>query len=98
MVLIFVVVTPRNYLLFACHVINETAQLGQGYRYLKYWQYVQHSFSLSSRTNGGGSWGGREAKSKNVPPTGKQVVTETMQQAIKADVPLPASPATPPKA
>lgn len=33
------VVTPRNYLLLACHVINEAAQLGQGYRYLKYWQY-----------------------------------------------------------
>jgi mitochondrial pyruvate carrier 1 len=37
------VVTPRNYLLFACHVINETAQLGQGYRYLKYWQYILQS-------------------------------------------------------
>lgn len=29
-------VTPQNYLLFACHLINETAQLGQGYRYLNY--------------------------------------------------------------
>ena len=35
---LMVVVTPRNYLLFACHVINETAQLGQGYRYMNYWQ------------------------------------------------------------
>ena len=27
-------VTPKNYLLFGCHVINSTAQLGQGYRFL----------------------------------------------------------------
>ncbi|GME84671.1 unnamed protein product [Ambrosiozyma monospora] len=29
-------IKPVNYLLFGCHVINEVAQLGQGYRYLKY--------------------------------------------------------------
>ncbi|TWU77207.1 hypothetical protein ED733_008663 [Metarhizium rileyi] len=29
-------VTPRNYLLFACHFVNECAQLTQGYRYLSY--------------------------------------------------------------
>lgn len=29
-------VSPANYLLFACHAINETAQLTQGYRYLQY--------------------------------------------------------------
>ncbi|KAI1637962.1 UPF0041-domain-containing protein [Biscogniauxia mediterranea] len=27
-------VTPKNYLLFACHFINEGSQLTQGYRYL----------------------------------------------------------------
>lgn len=27
-------VTPKNYLLFGCHFINECAQLTQGYRYL----------------------------------------------------------------
>jgi hypothetical protein len=30
-------VTPWNPLLFACHVVNETAQLGQGMRYINYW-------------------------------------------------------------
>jgi mitochondrial pyruvate carrier 1 len=32
-------VTPRNYLLFACHFINEGAQLTQGYRFMQfhYW-------------------------------------------------------------
>ncbi|PHH61540.1 hypothetical protein CDD81_277 [Ophiocordyceps australis] len=29
-------VTPKNYLLFACHFVNEGAQLTQGYRYLSY--------------------------------------------------------------
>lgn len=29
-------VTPRNYLLFACHTTNAFAQLTQGYRYVQY--------------------------------------------------------------
>lgn len=29
-------VTPANYLLFACHFINEGSQLTQGYRYLNW--------------------------------------------------------------
>ncbi|GMM35831.1 pyruvate transporter [Saccharomycopsis crataegensis] len=29
-----VAIQPKNYLLFACHAINEAAQLGQGYRWL----------------------------------------------------------------
>ncbi|QLG73056.1 hypothetical protein HG535_0E01400 [Zygotorulaspora mrakii] len=29
-------VTPTNYLLFGCHLVNEMAQLGQGYRFLSY--------------------------------------------------------------
>lgn len=29
-------VSPANYLLFACHFINEGSQLTQGYRYLNY--------------------------------------------------------------
>ncbi|KAK4054946.1 pyruvate transporter mpc1 [Microbotryomycetes sp. JL201] len=29
-------VQPRNYLLFACHLTNSTAQLAQGFRFFKY--------------------------------------------------------------
>ncbi|QPG77116.1 pyruvate transporter mpc1 [Brettanomyces nanus] len=29
-------ITPKNYLLLGCHIINEAAQLGQGARYLNY--------------------------------------------------------------
>jgi hypothetical protein len=31
-------VTPANYLLFACHITNFTAQVTQGVRYYNYWQ------------------------------------------------------------
>ncbi len=31
-------VQPVNYLLFACHLTNEAAQLTQGYRFLQYHQ------------------------------------------------------------
>ena len=34
-------VSPKNYLLFACHAVNFSAQLTQGYRYLNYWKYVE---------------------------------------------------------
>lgn len=30
-------VTPKNYLLFACHFINFGSQLTQGYRFYDYW-------------------------------------------------------------
>lgn len=30
-------VTPKNYLLFACHFVNFGAQATQGYRWYDYW-------------------------------------------------------------
>lgn len=33
-------VSPKNYLLFGCHLVNFSAQATQGYRYLSYWKYV----------------------------------------------------------
>ena len=30
-------VTPKNYLLFGCHVVNFSAQATQGSRYVNYW-------------------------------------------------------------
>jgi len=32
-------VKPRNYLLLACHVTNESLQIFQGYRYWTYHRY-----------------------------------------------------------
>jgi len=31
-------VSPKNYLLFGCHIVNEAAQLTQAYRYMS-WNY-----------------------------------------------------------
>ena len=30
-------VSPKNYLLFGCHLINFTSQTTQGYRWYDYW-------------------------------------------------------------
>lgn len=38
-------VTPKNYLLFGCHLINFGAQLTQGYRWVNYWKYVLNHLS-----------------------------------------------------
>ncbi|GAO49900.1 UPF0041-domain-containing protein [Saitoella complicata NRRL Y-17804] len=32
-------VQPRNYLLLGCHIVNESAQITQGYRWLDYWKF-----------------------------------------------------------
>lgn len=34
-----VAISPKNYLLFACHTINASAQSTQGYRYLQYYYW-----------------------------------------------------------
>ncbi|ODQ74445.1 hypothetical protein LIPSTDRAFT_103731 [Lipomyces starkeyi NRRL Y-11557] len=40
-------ITPKNYLLFGCHFVNECAQLTQGFRYLNYWQFGGREKSLA---------------------------------------------------
>lgn len=35
-------VSPKNYLLFACHFVNFGAQSTQMTRFIKYWKYVQY--------------------------------------------------------
>ncbi|KAK2788507.1 pyruvate transporter mpc1 [Onygenales sp. PD_12] len=44
-------VTPKNYLLFACHFVNFGAQLTQGYRYLNYWNWGGREASLAAKAN-----------------------------------------------
>lgn len=41
-------VTPKNYLLFGCHLVNFSAQATQGYRYLTYWQFGGREKQLAS--------------------------------------------------
>ncbi|THC96830.1 hypothetical protein EYZ11_003709 [Aspergillus tanneri] len=41
-------VTPKNYLLFACHTTNLGAQLTQGYRYMNYWYWGGRDAKLAA--------------------------------------------------
>jgi hypothetical protein len=49
-------VTPKNYLLFGCHVTNFAAQSVQGYRYLHYWKYVAPFLCLGVNPLAVGGW------------------------------------------
>lgn len=42
-------VQPRNYLLFACHAINEASQLTQGVRWYRYWNMGGREAQLADR-------------------------------------------------
>ena len=44
-------VTPKNYLLFACHFVNFNAQLVQGYRWQKHWYGGGREQSLKEGVN-----------------------------------------------
>ncbi|RDW57926.1 pyruvate transporter MPC1 [Aspergillus mulundensis] len=50
-------VSPKNYLLFACHAINFSAQCTQGYRYLNYWNWGGREAALAAQ----GAQKGKEA-------------------------------------
>lgn len=38
-------ITPKNYLLLGCHIVNEIAQLGQGARFINYHYLTKHDES-----------------------------------------------------
>lgn len=44
-------VSPANYLLFGCHLVNEGAQLTQGYRYLQYHKWGGKEKQLEAEAN-----------------------------------------------
>ncbi len=46
-------VQPKNYLLFGCHVVNFTAQLTQGYRFVDYWYMGGRDKSLKAKADQG---------------------------------------------
>lgn len=46
-------VTPANYLLFACHFVNEGSQLTQGYRWLQYHKWGGREKDLEARAASG---------------------------------------------
>ncbi len=64
-------VTPANYLLFACHFINEGSQLSQGYRYLN-WYY----WGGKEKAGVQGAIEGAKAKAAEVSDKVKEVATK----------------------
>lgn len=46
-------VTPKNYLLFGCHLVNFSAQVTQGYRFCNYWYMGGKEKSLEQKAKEG---------------------------------------------
>ncbi|KAK5164137.1 uncharacterized protein LTR77_010228 [Saxophila tyrrhenica] len=46
-------VTPKNYLLFGCHIVNFSAQMTQGYRFVDYWYMGGREKSLQAKADQG---------------------------------------------
>jgi hypothetical protein len=46
-------VTPKNYLLFGCHIVNFSAQLTQGSRFVNYWYMGGREKSLQAKADQG---------------------------------------------
>lgn len=46
-------VSPANYLLFACHFVNEGAQLTQGYRWMQYHKWGGKEEELKLKAESG---------------------------------------------
>ncbi|KAK6509029.1 pyruvate transporter mpc1 [Arthrobotrys musiformis] len=53
-------VTPQNYLLFACHFVNECSQLTQGYRYLQYHKWGGREIAQKAKEAAGEAAGKAE--------------------------------------
>ena len=67
-------VTPKNYLLFGCHVVNFSAQATQGYRYVNHWH-------LGGRENSAGQAGQKLTESaKEGLDKAKEEVKEGVQK------------------
>ncbi|CAI7652937.1 unnamed protein product [Penicillium discolor] len=48
-------ITPKNYLLFACHLTNFGAQSTQAFRYLNYWKWGGREQQLAEQAAKGGA-------------------------------------------
>ena len=56
-------VTPKNYLLFGCHLVNFSAQATQGYRYLSWNNWGGKEKALEERAKQAGAVGAEAVKS-----------------------------------
>ncbi|KAJ2901376.1 UPF0041-domain-containing protein [Zalerion maritima] len=61
-------VTPKNYLLFGCHFINEASQLTQGYRWIAW-----HKWGGKEQAEASGAFGAVEKKANEVADAAKSL-------------------------
>ncbi|KAL8730410.1 MAG: hypothetical protein Q9166_004048 [cf. Caloplaca sp. 2 TL-2023] len=71
-------VTPKNYLLFACHFTNFGAQSTQGVRFLKYWHYGGREEALKMKAQQGLQTA--QSEGKNVIQQGEEKGKSILQQ------------------
>ncbi|KAI0013527.1 hypothetical protein F4779DRAFT_400124 [Xylariaceae sp. FL0662B] len=64
-------VTPQNYLLFACHFVNEGSQLTQGYRFLAW-----HKWGGKERAGVHGAADGVKVEAVEVAEKAKEAVSK----------------------
>lgn len=77
-------VTPRNYLLFACHFINFNAQVTQGYRWYRYWNMGGREAALEAKAKSGIS--GAKAEAEGVVAQAQSLAADTKakgEQVVK---------------
>jgi hypothetical protein len=69
-------VSPANYLLFACHFVNEGAQLTQGYRWMQYhkWGGKEEELKLKAESGIKGAVAKVEEQAKDLAEKAKDVV------------------------
>ncbi|KAI9053641.1 hypothetical protein LZ554_002595 [Drepanopeziza brunnea f. sp. 'monogermtubi'] len=69
-------VQPKNYLLFACHFVNEGAQLTQGYRWLQFHKWGGKEEMLKQKAESGlkGVVGKVESEAEKAVETVKKAV------------------------
>lgn len=75
-------VQPRNYLLFACHFANATAQSIQGARFVNYWYLGGRDVSLAQEWVEKGKE--EDIKLKNLEAQAKSKVLEAVDEVKKA--------------
>jgi len=69
-------VQPKNYLLFACHFVNEGAQLTQGYRYMQYHKWGGREEAVKAKAESGvkGAVGKVESEVSQVVDKAKEAI------------------------
>ncbi|KAL9591083.1 MAG: hypothetical protein Q9203_000082 [Teloschistes exilis] len=74
-------VTPKNYLLLACHTINLASQSTQGIRFLKYWNYGGREEALKLQAQQGAQTIQKEGK--NILQQGEEKLKEVKDKVVR---------------